>query len=370
MRRLTTYLLRKYRPSVIAITGVAGKTLTKEAIYTVLRQARKTRTGDDFIKTILGDHPLKNIFIKGDYPEILLLEYPANPPGNIRQLLTIARPQMAVVVNAGSEASTREMARVIEALPVAGFAVLNVDDNEVIEMRERTRAHITTFGFDKSAQVRVSGFTNRSEKLPTGQWKPAGISFKLEYEGNFVPLRLDGVFGKAQAYAVAAAAAVGLSFGVNLVRIAEAFHYYQSPPRQMKLIPGVKGTFIINDSDSASPLSMRSALETISELSADRKVAVLGDMLRLGECAVEAHEAIGEFCCDKIDVLVTVGSRAKFIADFAIKNGFDKSKVLSFNTADEAKLEVQRLLKKGDLTLIKGSKEMELEKVTREIQLI
>jgi len=384
MHRLITYfnkvreflaqsLLKKYRPSIIAIAGAAGKTMTKETAYVILRQARRTQTGDNFLKTILGTHPVKKLFIKGDYPEILLLEYTAGYPGHIRELLKVARPQIAVITNTsdiGSEAVIREKSRVVEALPTAGFAILNIDDSGVMAMQEKTKAHITTFGFDKRAQVRISNFSNRSEQLPNGQWRPAGISFRLEYESNFVPIRLNGVFGKAHAYAAAAAAAIGLSFGINLVRIAEALHYYQAPPQRMKLIPGVKGTFIINDSYSASLLSMRSALETIGELKAERKVAVLGDMLGLGKYAIEAHEAVSEFCRDNVNILITVGPRAKFIANAAIKVGFDKRKILSFNTADEAKLEVQGLLKKGDLILIKGSKETELEKIVREIQLI
>lgn len=397
LRVLAKATLRKYQPGIVAVTGTVGKTSTQETAYTVLRQARRTRTGGNPLLTILGDWPenggaifwlrviltaAKNLlFAAGDYPEILILEYAADRPGDIRRLLEIARPQIGVVTGvsdvpahvefySGPEAVAREKSRIIEALPAAGFAVLNGDDEMALAMREKTRAHTVTFGFGDDSQIKIFGFNNRSEQLPTGQWKPAGVSFKLEYDGNFVPVRLDGVFGRVQAYAAAAAAAIGLSFGINLVRIVEAFHYYQPSSRRMKLLSGIKGTFIIDDSDEASPLSMRAALETIGDLKAKRKVAVLGDMLELGQYAIETHEAVGRLYHRNIDVLVTIGSRSKFIADAAIKNGFNKNKALSFDTADQAKLEVQGLLEKGDLVLVKGAREMELDRIIKEIQLI
>lgn len=368
--KLARYFIRKYRPSIVGVTGAANITLAKEIVYIALKEARKTKTGNDFVKTIIGDKPVKKILTRGDYPEMLLLEYPAYPPGKIRQLLKIARPQMAVIINADNipEGVTREELRLIEALPAAGFAVINYDNDDIMAMQEKTRAHITTFGFNDGAQVKISNFVNRSEQLPTGQWKPAGISFKLEYENNFVPIKLDGVFGKTYAYAIASATAVGLSFGINLVRITEAIHHHQLPRQSMKLVSGIKGSFIIDDIGDAYPLSMKSALETVGDLKASRKVAVLGDMLGLGKHSVLAHESISDYCKGNIDILIAIGSRAKFIADSAVKNGFTKSKVLSFDSADLAKLEVQGLLKKGDLVLIKGSSEMKLEKIIQEIK--
>lgn len=398
--------IKKYQPGVVAVTGSVGKTSAGEAIYAVLRLARRTRISGDYfgnrldvLLAVLSGRQggggllfwprviltaVKNLLFKSDYPEILILEYAADRPGGIRWLLDVARPRIAVVTGigdipshveaySGPEAVIREKSRVVEALPAAGFAILNNDDEFAVGMREKARAHVITFGFNRESQIIISGFANRSEQLPAGQWRPAGISFKLEYDDNFVPVRLDGVFGKAQAYAAAAAAAVGLSFGINLVRIAEALHYYQAHQarfRQMRLVLGVKGSFILDDSRDGSPMSMRAALETVGDLPAKRKVAVLGDMLGLGPYAIEAHETIGRLSRDKINFLVTVGSRSRFIADAAVKKGFNKNKVLSFDLADQAKLEVQGLLEKGDLVLIKGSPEMELDKIVREIQLI
>jgi UDP-N-acetylmuramoyl-tripeptide--D-alanyl-D-alanine ligase len=264
----------------------------------------------------------------------------------------------------GPDAVAREKSRLVEALPAVGFAILNYDDESVYEMRDRTRAHVITFGFGQGAEVRITNFENRME-----DGKPVGISMKLEYGGSFVPVRLDGVFGKAQAYAAAAAASVGLAFGMNLVRISEALGFYQAPPRRGKLLAGIKETHIIDDSYNASPLSMHAAIDLLKDLKAKRKVAVLGDMLEIGKYAIEAHEEVGRLGGKFLDILITIGPRAKFIADAANKSGMARKNIYSFDTADEAKSTVQDLIKKGDLVLIKASRAMELDKIVEEIKL-
>ena len=169
----------------------------------------------------------------------------------------------------------------------------------------------------------------------------------------------------------AAAAAIGLVFGMNLVKISEALSYYQAPPRRMKLIAGVKGSFIIDDSYNASPLSMHGALDTLKSLNSEtRKIGVLGDMLEIGKYTLESHEAIGAFAAKILDILVTVGPRAKFIAESAQKSGLAKKNIFSFDLVDEAKLKVQELIKKGDIVLVKASRAIGLDKVVEEIRQI
>lgn len=395
--------LKKYNPGIVAVTGTVGKTSTKDAIYSILRHQRRVRANQGNFNnelglplTILGDYKeIKGVFFwpkviwqsfinlikKSDYPEILILEYAADRPGDIRYLLSIARPQISVVTAVGDipvhvefysgpDAVAREKSRIVEALPSTGFAILNYDDESVYRMREKTRAHSMTFGFNEGAELRIINFENLSEELPLGGFKPAGIAFKLEHNRNFVPIRLRNVYGRAQAYAIAAAASVGLAFGINLVRIAEAIQFYEPPHSRMKLLPGIKNTYIIDDSYNASPLSMHAAIDTIKDLKAKRKIGVLGDMLELGNHTNAAHEFIGRLCPKVLSILITVGLRAKFIADAAIKAGLKSDHVYSFDTADQAKLEVQGLLEKGDLILIKGSRAMQLDRVVKEIQQI
>jgi UDP-N-acetylmuramoyl-tripeptide--D-alanyl-D-alanine ligase len=136
----------------------------------------------------------------------------------------------------------------------------------------------------------------------------------------------------------------------------------------MQILPGIKNTFLIDDSYNASPLSMRAALDALRDLSAKRKIAVLGDMLEIGKYTIEAHEAIGKLAAESANILVTVGPRAKFIAETAKAAGMKKSSVYSFDTADDARKPIQELMKQGDFVLIKGSHSMELDKVVEEIR--
>lgn len=397
LKQLARATIRRYQPGIVAITGSVGKTSTKEAVRAILSKERKIRAASGNFNNeigmplaILGDWTkiqglffwpkvflisLCRLVFKSEYPEILILEYAADRPGDIKYLLEIARPQIAIVTAigeipvhvefySGPEVLAREKARLVEQLPTVGFAILNADDALVLEMKNHTRAQVITFGFGDLSQMQISGFENSSNE------EPVGVVFKLQYGGSFVPVKINGAFGKGQAYTAAAAACVGLIFGMNLVKIVEALlENFQPPPRRMNLIPGVKGTYIIDDSYNASPLSMRAALETLRDLKAKRKIAVLGDMLEIGKYTLEAHEEIGRLAAGVADLLFAVGPRAKFIAEAAEKAGLSKENIFSFLIAEEAKKEVELKIKKGDLILIKASRAIGLDKVVEEIKL-
>lgn len=395
LKKLAQLTLWRYKPGIIGVTGSVGKTSTKEAVKAVLSRFRNIRASAGNFNnevglplTILGPWQeiggflfwpkvflvsISHLILKARYPEILVLEYAADRPGDIRYLLSIARPQIGIITAVGDipvhvefyaspEAVVREKVRLIEQLPAVGFAILNIDDETVAGLKEQTRAHLLTYGFSEKADVRITNFENRFNG------ESPGITFKLEHSGSTVPVRLTGVFGRGHAYASAAAAAVSLIFGFNLVKIADALTDYQSQPGRMRVLPGVKGTWLIDDSYNASPLSMHAALETLKGLKAKRKVAVLGDMLEIGKYAPEAHEEIGWLTGRIVDVLVTVGLRAKFIAEGAREAGLAYGNILSFDAADEARKEVQQLIKKGDLILIKASRAIGLDKIVEEIK--
>ncbi|MBI2591484.1 MAG: UDP-N-acetylmuramoyl-tripeptide--D-alanyl-D-alanine ligase, partial [Candidatus Brennerbacteria bacterium] len=313
------------------------------------------------------------LVFKMKYPEILILEYAADRPGDLKYLLNIARPKIGVITAVGDipahvefysgpESVIREKARLVEQLSALGFAVLNIDDKAVAGLKEYTRAHLMTFGFDRSADVRISNFEIQFDS------KPFGISFKIEYKGSFVPIRINGVLGRSQAYSIAAAASVGLIFGLNLVKIAEAFADFKSLPGRMNLIDGIKGSYVIDDSYNASPLSMHAALETLKEIKATRKIAVLGDMLEIGKYSIEAHETIGDLAAGIADILITVGPRAKFIAESAKVAGLSEEKIFIFDKVELAGKKLQDLIKKGDLMLIKASRAMQLDKIVEELK--
>jgi UDP-N-acetylmuramoyl-tripeptide--D-alanyl-D-alanine ligase len=410
LARLTVW---RYEPKIVGVTGSVGKTSAKVAIATVLATEHRVRASygnlnnglglplailgawsSEELKLVSRDMPAGTatfgkiffwvkvigvsvwniLFHANGYPDVFVLEYGADRPGDIKYLLKIAKPSIGVVTAIGEvpvhvefyatpQEVAREKSRLIDGLPASGFAVLGADDPTVLQLKDRTRASVMTFGFAQGADIRATRFENRA-----GGAKPAGISFKIEHGGNSVPMKLAGVFGKAHASAAAAATAVGLIFGMNLVTISEALERYVPEKSRMQVVPGVKHTRVIDDTYNASPLSMRIALETLADVQASRKIAVLGDMLELGKHTPEAHEAIGRQAAGAADVLVAVGSRAKFIADAAAKVGMKKASIYAFDTADAAARPVQELLKEGDLVLVKGSHAMEMGKIVEEIR--
>ncbi len=400
LRVTAILMIKKYKPIVIGITGSVGKTSTKEAIYTVLKKRFSCRRSRGNFNnelglplTILGDYKeikgklfwinvlikawLKIIFnikaISG-YPKILILEMAADRPGDIDYLSKIAKPKIGVITAigeipvhveyySGPEAVAKEKGKLLEALPSDGFAILNRDDLSVFDLKDKTMADVISYGFSEEADIRLGNFEHRIDKKNI----PEGISLKVHYGGGFTPMRINGAIGKPQAYAVGAAVAIGLSLNMNLVDISEALLDYKAPPGRLKLVEGVKKTTILDDSYNASPTSMRSAIETMAELPAKRKVAVLGDMLEIGKYSTEAHQSIGDLVGKVVDILFCIGPRSIFIAEKAIKTGMSKDNVFTFRTSDEAKKKIERIIKSGDLILIKGSNAMRLDKILEEI---
>lgn len=162
--------------------------------------------------------------------------------------------------------------------------------------------------------------------------------------------------------------------GMNLVEISEALHEYVPPPGRLRLLEGIKHSFILDDTYNAAPESMRAALETLNMLPARRKIAALGDMLEIGQYTEQAHRAIGDRAADFVDLLFSVGPRAKFIADEAMIRGIEKDgrilkrdQVFMCDDAASAGRALDQLIREGDLILVKGSQGMRMERIVEEI---
>ena len=404
---LTKAHIKKYEPMIIGITGNVGKTSTKEAIAAAIGRIKKVRIAAGnlnnefgFPLIILGNWDdeyynqgssvglwirvflvgIRGLLIKKiDYPEVFILEYGADRPGDIKKLAGLFKPHIAIVTAigevpvhveyfSGPEDLAKEKSKLVEVLSVSDFAVLNFDDLAVLEMRERTKAKILTYGYGEGAMVRVS---NLETWIENGI--PEGVNFKINYNDTlqgggqgFVPFKLSGSLGKSQGHAAAAAAAVGSIFGMNLVDISAALADYRGPKGRLKILKGIKNSIIIDDTYNASPSSTHMALETLRDLPGARRVAVLGDMLELGKYTIDAHREAGNMAGSFADLLICVGSRAKFIADSAA-NQMPSENIHKFETSDEARLKVKELMKEGDLVLVKGSQGMRMEKVVEEI---
>lgn len=398
LKKLARATIKKYKPTIIGVTGSVGKSTTKEAIFTVLKQEKKVRASRASLNNeiglplaILGNYEnmqtaggflfwfnvvglaILNLIHRIDYPEILVLEYGAGRPKDIDYLLSVARPDIVVVTAigkipvhvefySGPAEVAKEETKLVGALPPKGWAILNYDDELVLSAEEKFKnGSVITFGFNEKADIRIIGFENKSDGR-----RPVGVVFKLKQGENFVPIKIEGTFGKGLAYAGAAAGAVASIFNINLVKVSSALMFLKPLPGRAKLIRGIKSSYIIDDSYNASPASVQEGLEIIKELEAERKVVILGDMRELGKYAIEAHQEIGRLAGQIGEVIIAIGESAKFIAEQAKQTAPDK-KILVFEDSETAKLEVQKIIQSGDLIFIKGSQSMRMEKITLEI---
>jgi len=410
MKKLLEYILKvlsksaiaKYKPMVIGITGSVGKTSTKEAIFSVLRGAfdvRQTSANYNneigFPMAILGlrkvgklvwiPNILKSIWLiikkHKNYPKILILEMAADKPGDIKYLTDIAKPNIGIVTAlgeipvhieffSGPEQISKEKSNIVKALSSNDLAILNYDDSAVLNMSQVSKAQVMTFGFNQGADVMASDlnyYISQADEIS------AGITFKVNYQGKSVPFKLKNALAKHQVYSALCGVCVGMKLGLNLLQIGQALENLDYPKHRMKLEKGIKNTFIIDDTYNASPIATKAGLQTLNDFGnkiiekqgIGRKIAVLGDMLELGQYTVKAHNEIGELAGQIADILVCVGSRAKLIAETARQSMNDN--IYAFDTSDEAKLKVQDLIKQGDIILIKGSRAMKMENIVEEI---
>lgn len=396
--------LKKHNPTVIAITGSVGKTSTKEALYAVLKTRFQVRRSEANFNneigvplTILGaPHYGKNIFRwcwffcqilfrrEGEYPEVLILEYGIDRPRDMDYLLNIAKPDIAVLTAigeipvhveffSGCEEVAAEKIKLAEALPPDGYAVINGDDAALDDVSKRTKARIVRFGFDEHADIKIThfGFGVAYDNFLQREI-PYGASFEVISGEERGLVKIPGVFGKPVAYAAAGAIAVGKSLGTSLQKSVSGLLQYTPVPGRLRLLRGIKNSLILDDSYNSSPQALHAALDTLRDLPAKRKIAVIGDMLELGNYSEEAHRAMGDKIASFADFLITVGPRAKFIAEDAIagienKRTLLKNQVLSFDRSEDAGKALDPLVREGDLILVKGSQGMRMERVVEEI---
>ncbi len=391
-------ILKKYQPKVIAVTGSVGKTSTKDAIYSVISKAFHARKSEKSFNsdigvplTILGcnnawNNPIKwlqniwqgfsLIIFKKSYPEWLVLEVGADRPGDIKQISSWLKPNIVVVTKFATvpvhieyfknkEAVVAEKGHLVEALKHDGLLILNSDDADVFAFKNKTTNRIITYGMMGDAQVRA---TNYSVYYSEADNEPFGVYFKVEYDGNCLPVRIIGTLGQNNIYSALAALAVGIGLNLNLVEATENLVRFTPPKGRMNIIKGIKKSILIDDTYNSSPVAIKSALETLRDMKTKyRKIAILGDMMELGKHTSDEHKKAGVLAATACDMLVTVGLRSRALAESAIDAGLEEDDVLQFDDSVEAGKYIQNIVKEGDIILVKGSQSTRMEKVVYEI---
>lgn len=400
LRTLAKLILLRYKPIIIGITGSMGKTSAKEAVYYVLKDKLKVRMSPKNYNSEIG-LPLsiigaqtagRNLFgwffvsLKAlkilifkdkNYPEVLVLEMGVDHPGDMEYLTKIAPPLVGVVTAVsyshleffGSVANIKKEKQVlIENVDNQGLSVLNYDNLLVREMAEVSKARVLTYGLSEGADLRAQDITFNFAR---GNYDLAGVNFKLNNQGAIVPVFMKHVMTENALYAALAAAAVGLHFKMNLVDIARILGEFSLPPGRMNILPGIKHTFIIDDTYNSSPAAAISALDILGRIKVEEgasKYAILGDMLELGSYTEEGHLEVGrKAATSNLQCLIAVGERARFIMKGASEAGLDDSCLFYFDKPEEAGRFIQNRLKAGDISLVKGSQGMRMEKIVKEI---
>ncbi|HPN96572.1 MAG TPA: UDP-N-acetylmuramoyl-tripeptide--D-alanyl-D-alanine ligase [Candidatus Moranbacteria bacterium] len=400
LKLMAILVLKKYGPKIIGITGSVGKSSTKEAVFTVLATHYRTRKNEKNYNneiglplTVIGSESggksfwgwtkvslkwLGTILFPLEYPEVLVLEMAADRPGDMKYLVDFIKPQMGILTDiSGShmeffknlEGITREKGELVKNLGEKGTAILNIDNPQIKKIKNQTKAKNITFGFSEEADVRATDVHyNYLDTANPNDAEIRGISFKLNYKGTTIPMRLNNILAEHNIYAALAGVAVGLEMGLNLVEIGAALESFVLPYGRMNLIPGIKNSAIIDDTYNSSPISAIAALKVLGEIKGKRKIAVLGDMLELGPDTEEGHREIArKFLEIKGDMLIAVGRRMKYAVDELTKHNTDEKRIIVFDDPMSAGRKLQEVMEEGDIILVKGSQGMRMEKVVEEV---
>jgi UDP-N-acetylmuramoyl-tripeptide--D-alanyl-D-alanine ligase len=365
LRRLASYWRSLFAVQVIGVTGSLGKTSTKEAIASVAAQRfRVVRTRRSF-NTEIGVS-LGLLEITPDTEVVVLELGEAYRLGEVRELCELGRPAIGVVTNVSSshlsrmgsiEAIAASIAELPESLPEDGVAVLNGDDLRVRAMVERCRCPVILYGLARDCIVRAESVESHGL---------AGLSFDLLLEGQRSRLRLP-LLGRHSVHTALAAIAVGRALGMTLEEILRGF---TDPAVQVRLltVPGINGSTLLDDTYNANPTSCLAALSLLAEIPARRRVAVFGDMYELGWYEDEGHRLVGRRAAAVVDLLFTLGPRARLIAEEAVAAGLPASAVVATEERHELIALLRGTLTKGDFVLVKGARGMRLEEIVEALR--
>ena len=365
--------LKEHNTKIIAITGSIGKTSTKEAVYAVLkdrfnvyRSTKGFNTEIGLSLSILQENEsgfssisswfgiLKRVFFeKKNIYKNMILEMGADQPNDIKKLIKIAKPSISIITNVSPvhleegqfkniEDIAKEKSTLIKGLSHKNLAILNYDNHYISKME--THAKKITYGTSNDVMLKAKSIKTSNKD----------IKFIVSYQNEEVEL-IAPVLGSFQIYVLLPAIAVGLKFGMSLKECAESIKKLTPPQGRMSPIEGINGSMIIDSSYNASPETVKKALDLLSELKAERKIAALGTMNELGKISRDAHLEIGKKAVGIANMIIAVGPEASIIKEGAINAGMEESNIYTFFNSEDAGNFLKKELVNGDLVLVKGS---------------
>jgi UDP-N-acetylmuramoyl-tripeptide--D-alanyl-D-alanine ligase len=359
LQQIARFWRNKFDLRVIGITGSVGKSTTKELVAQVLSQKYHTLKNVGNLNNEIG-LPLTLMRLGAGY-DCAVLEMGFYVPGEITFLCEIARPQVGIVTHVGTvhaerAGSQEEIARgkgeLVEALPVDGTAILNYDNQWVRDMASRTKANVLFYGLSPEAQL----WADEIESFGL-----EGIHFRMHFQNEVMHVRAP-LIGRHSVHNALAAVATGLAENLHWDEIISGL---QNAYTQLRLVAvrSENGALLLDDTYNASPESMLAALNLLEEIDG-RKIAVLGDMLELGQYERQGHEMVGVRAAEVAQTLVTLGPRAHIIAEAARKAGMRKNMIFEFDETEKVIEWLHNNLTSKDAVLLKGSHGLRMDRIT------
>jgi len=356
LQQLGAAVRRLWGGPLIAVTGSAGKTTTKEAIAHVLTTRHRVLKSQGNLNNQFG-MPLQLLKLEPEH-ELAVIEMGMSHGGEITELARLAQPNCGVVTMVATvhleffdsiAAIARAKYELIKSLPAGGIAVLNADDEYVSQFGRDFHGRVVTFGVHKPADVSARNI----------EWRgPLGSAFDLVSDGQQARATLP-LLGEHNIYNALAAVAVGLQYGVSLGEAAESLATLSAGDKRGELLSYASAT-IINDCYNSNPKALDSMVRSLAQMPAQRRIVVAGEMLELGPSAEAMHRECGRhMASDGIEVLLGVRGLAKAMVEDASAAGMHAEFV---DRPEDAGEWLRREIKAGDVVLLKASRGVRLER--------
>jgi UDP-N-acetylmuramoyl-tripeptide--D-alanyl-D-alanine ligase len=361
LQKMAMSVRQRVDATVVGITGSTGKTSTKDMAVSIFSRRLRTVASEGSHNNEIGV-PL-TLLMADRGTEVIVVELAMRGPGQIRELAGMAKPRVGIITNVGEshfeflgsqELISKAKAELLEELPEEGTAILNADDAWTGRLRKLTQGRVVTFGLSRDASVRAEGISTRCGRP----------SFELVCGAGKIRIELP-VVGRHNIYNALSAAAAALQLDFSLEEIKQGLERSRLPRMRMEVFNTSEGIKVISDVYNANPASTEAALVALCDVAASsRRVAVLGDMLELGDIADPSHYRIGEKLQDLgIEFLVGVGKWSKRTVEGALARGMAPSRTALCQNAAEAIAALGSILKPGDVVLVKGSRAMRMEQI-------
>ena len=342
---------------VVGITGSVGKSTTKEMVFSVLESTYRTAKTPVNHNNDIG-MPMAILSMPED-TEVAVLEMGMNHFREMAYLSEIANPDISAIINIGTmhiehlgsvEGIRKAKLEILEGMASDGKLILNGLDSMLRELPHPVCQQITYFGSDELCAVRVQDIREGEGML----------RFEVVTEAETFPVEL-ALEGQHFVPDALAAVTVGLMLGVSTVKIREQLAMFRNMAGRQEIYQA-GGFTIISDCYNAGPESMTAALRVLGKKQG-RRIAVLGDMLELGDCTWAEHYKIGRIAKENADMIFTYGPNGSRVVGGAVTGGMCPTKARDFATREELAAHLKRIAKEGDVLLFKGSRGMHMELV-------